>query len=70
VTASSVAAAAVSGAIGINGLAGTDGAVANKNTPVPATMIALFILSSSRIVFLLLMSFVFAEGIIKRDSNS
>jgi hypothetical protein len=63
-------AVAASGPTGINGLAGTDGAVANKNIPAPTTIIALFILSSSRIVFFLLMSFAFAEGIIKRDSNS
>jgi len=63
-------AAAASDPTGINGLAGTDGAVANKNSPAPTAMIALFIFSSSGIVFFLLMSFVFAEGIIKRDSNS
>jgi hypothetical protein len=50
-TASSAVAAAASGATGINGLADTDGAIANKNAPAPTTMIALFILSSSGIVY-------------------
>jgi hypothetical protein len=69
VTASSVVPAVASGATGINGLAGSDGAVANKNSPAPTTMIALFMLSSSRIVFFLLISFAFAEGLIKRDRH-
>jgi hypothetical protein len=70
VTASSVVAAAASAPTGINGVADRDGAVANKNSPAPTTMMALFILISSRIVFLFAYGFAFAEGIIKRDSNS
>ena len=62
-------AAAASDPTGINGLAGTDGAVANKSNPAPIMMIALFMLFSSRIVFLL-MNFAFAKSLIKRDSNS
>ena len=55
-------AAAASDPTGINGLAGTDGVVANKSNPVPTMTIALFMLFSSRIVFFLLMSFAFAEA--------
>jgi hypothetical protein len=63
-------AAAASDPTGINGLAGTDGAVANKSNPAPTMMIVLFMLFSSRIVFFLLMNFAFAKGLIKRDNNS